>query len=110
MRGKLIVIEGLDGSGKSTQVELLKQKLIDNNIKLRQIKLPDYDNKSSTLVKMYLGGEFGKKPGDVNAFAASCFYKLLEFRNDFLPASIACIVNSVSVVYLFSSIKAKHNI
>ena len=45
MKGKLIVIEGLDGSGKSTQVELLKQKLQENNIELRQIKLPDYDNK-----------------------------------------------------------------
>ena len=73
MKRKMIVIEGLDGSGKSTQVELLKQKLQDNNIGLRQIKLPDYDNKSSTLVKMYLNGEFGSNPSDVNIYSASLF-------------------------------------
>ena len=66
MKGKLIVIEGLDGSGKSTQIELLKSKLSDKQV--RQIKLPDYDNPSSTLVKMYLHGEFGKNPEDVNAY------------------------------------------
>lgn len=84
MNGKMIVIEGLDGSGKSTQVELLKQRLIDNNIKLRQIKLPDYDNKSSTLVKMYLGGEFGSNPTDVNIYSASLFYavdRYASFKN-----------------------------
>ncbi len=84
MNRKMIVIEGLDGSGKSTQVELLKQRLIDNNIKIRQIKLPDYDNKSSTLVKMYLGGEFGSNPQDVNIYSASLFYavdRYASFKN-----------------------------
>ena len=81
MNRKMIVIEGLDGSGKSTQVELLKQKLIDNNIKLRQIKLPDYENPSSTLVKMYLGGELGDKPSDVNAYAASTFYAVDRYAS-----------------------------
>lgn len=84
MNGKMIVIEGLDGSGKSTQVELLKQKLAEKNIKLRQIKLPDYDNKSSTLVKMYLGGEFGNNPSDVNIYSASLFYavdRYASFKN-----------------------------
>ena len=56
MNGKLIVIEGLDGSGKSTQIEILKNRLSALGKNIRQIKLPDYDNKSSTLVKMYLGG------------------------------------------------------
>lgn len=84
MSKKLIVIEGLDGSGKSTQVELLKQKLIGQNIKLKQIKLPDYENKSSTLVKMYLGGEFGSNPEDVNIYSASLFYavdRYASFKN-----------------------------
>lgn len=84
MNGKLIVIEGLDGSGKSTQVELLKKRLSDNNINLRQIKLPDYDNPSSTLVKMYLGGEFGNRPEDVNIYSASLFYavdRYASFKN-----------------------------
>ena len=81
MNRKMIVIEGLDGSGKSTQVELLKQKLIDNNIKLRQIKLPDYENPSSTLVKMYLGGEFGSNPQDVNIYSASLFYAVDRYAS-----------------------------
>lgn len=84
MNGKLIVIEGLDGSGKSTQVELLKKRLSDNNINLRQIKLPDYENKSSTLVKMYLNGEFGSDPSDVNIYSASLFYavdRYASFKN-----------------------------
>lgn len=79
MKGKLFVIEGLDGSGKSTQIEQLKYKLGDCNIK--QIKLPDYDSPSSTLVKMYLSGEFGKNPDDVNAYAASAFYAVDRFAN-----------------------------
>ncbi len=81
MNKKMIVIEGLDGSGKSTQVELLKQKLIDSNIELRQIKLPDYDNKSSTLVKMYLNGEFGSNPQDVNIYSASLFYAVDRYAS-----------------------------
>ena len=72
--GKLIVIEGLDGSGKSTQLDLLYENLKKENIDCKTVSFPDYENPSSTLVKMYLAGEFGKKPGDVNAFAASVFY------------------------------------
>lgn len=72
--GKLIVIEGLDGSGKSTQLDLLKQNLTAKGIKCKAVSFPNYDSPSSTLVKMYLNGEFGKKANDVNAFAASVFY------------------------------------
>lgn len=79
MKGKLIVIEGLDGSGKSTQIEFLKNRL--NSEKIHQIKLPDYESDSSALVKMYLNGDFGKDPGDVNAYAASAFYAVDRFAN-----------------------------
>ena len=72
--GKLIVLEGLDGSGKSTQLDLLPENLKKAGIDCKKVSFPDYDNPSSTLVKMYLKGDFGKKPGDVNAYAASCFY------------------------------------
>lgn len=72
--GKLIVIEGLDGSGKSTQLELLKDRLRAEGIPSRAISFPDYDSDSSALVKMYLAGKFGDKPSDVNPFAASLFY------------------------------------
>ncbi len=74
MAGKLIVIEGLDGSGKTTQTKLLKAKLEQCGIQTHQIKLPDYNDPSSTLVKMYLAGQFGSNPEDVNAYAASVFY------------------------------------
>ncbi len=72
--GKLIVIEGLVVSGKSTQLELLPKNLLKNGIECKTVSFPDYDNPSSTLVKMYLKGDFGKKPDDVNAYAASTFY------------------------------------
>lgn len=82
MNGKLIVIEGLDGSGKSTQINLLVNKLKAKNINnIKQIKLPDYESDSSSLVKMYLAGEFGKSPEDVNAYAASAFYAVDRFAN-----------------------------
>ena len=74
MKGKLIVIEGLDGSGKSTQEELLKQKLTEKGFKVNFIKLPNYNAPACEPVKMYLAGRFGKKPGDVNAYAASAFF------------------------------------
>ena len=74
MDGKLIVIEGLDGSGKSTQEELLRKRLSESGIKVNFIKLPNYDDPACELVKMYLAGRFGKKAGDVNAYAASSFF------------------------------------
>lgn len=74
MNGKIIVIEGLDGSGKATQTKLLAESLKTEKINVKCIEFPDYDNPSSSLVKMYLGGEFGSNPQDVNAYAASAFY------------------------------------
>lgn len=74
MKGKLIVIEGLDGSGKSTQEDLLKKRLAEINIKVNFIKLPNYDDPACDLVKMYLSGRFGSDPSDVNAYAASSFF------------------------------------
>lgn len=79
--GKLIVIEGLDGSGKSTQIRRLRAYMEEQNIAHKQIKLPDYDDDSSTLVKMYLSGRFGSHPDDVNAYAASSFYAVDRFAN-----------------------------
>lgn len=78
---RLIVIEGLDGSGKSTQTDLLRDELIGAGNDLLQIKLPDYDDPSSTLVRMYLGGEFGADPKSVGAYAASSFYAVDRFAN-----------------------------
>lgn len=78
---KLIIIEGLDGSGKSTQTALLEKYFSDSQIDYKKIKLPDYDSPSSTLVNMYLGGEFGKSADDVNAYAAGAFYAVDRFAS-----------------------------
>ncbi|MCI8361363.1 MAG: thymidylate kinase [Clostridiales bacterium] len=74
MKGKLVVIEGLDGSGKSTQLQLLPGLLEEAGVDSRTISFPDYDDPSSTLVKMYLSGAFGGTADAVNAYAASIFY------------------------------------
>ncbi len=72
--GKLIVVEGLDGSGKGTQTALLCDALAARGERVRKISFPDYDEPSSALVKMYLGGEFGDDPDDVGPYQASLFY------------------------------------
>lgn len=80
-KGKLIVIEGLDGSGKGTQTALLTKSLAEMGIKVKQVSFPDYNNPSSSLVKMYLNGELGNKPNDVNAYAASSFYAVDRYAS-----------------------------
>lgn len=79
--GKLIVIEGLDGSGKGTQTALLTAALTEKGINVKQVSFPDYNNPSSALVKMYLNGELGSKPDDVNAYAASSFYAVDRYAS-----------------------------
>ena len=79
--GKLIVIEGTDGSGKSTQFKLLTQRLTREGRDFRQIVFPQYSEPSSALIRMYLSGEFGQRPGDVNAYAASAFYAVDRYAS-----------------------------
>ena len=79
--GKLIVIEGLDGSGKGTQAQLLADNLTRKGYSVRKISFPDYASDSSALVKMYLNGEFGRDPQDVNAYAASSFFAVDRFAS-----------------------------
>ncbi len=81
MKGKLIVLEGLDGSGKGTQAKLLAENLKSAGRPVREITFPDYASDSSALVKMYLAGQFGDKPDDVNAYAASSFYAVDRYAS-----------------------------
>ena len=83
--GTLIAIDGVDASGKQTQSELLYKRLIDSGTRARLISFPDYGSESSALVRMYLNGDFGSRPEDVNAYAASTFFaadRFASYRRD----------------------------
>ena len=79
--GKLIVIEGTDGSGKSTQFKLLTSRLEAENKVFQKLVFPQYSEPSSALIRMYLGGEFGTKPSDVNAYAATAFFAVDRYAS-----------------------------
>lgn len=79
--GRLMVIDGLDGSGKTTQFGRLCEYLDTRGTSYKHICFPDYDDPSSSLVRMYLGGEFGGSPDAVNAYAASSFYAVDRYAS-----------------------------
>lgn len=79
--GKLIVIEGSDGSGKATQTKILFEYLERRGRRVKMVSYPNYDSISSSLVKMYLGGEFGQDAYSVNAYVASSFYAVDRFAS-----------------------------
>lgn len=79
--GKLIVLEGTDGSGKSTQFKLLTERLEAQNTPFKHAVFPRYSEPSSALIRMYLGGEFGSNPSDVNSYAASAFYAVDRYAS-----------------------------
>lgn len=82
MRGKLFIIEsGSDASGKATQSEKLYRRLLEEGLKVRKVEFPDYKSDSSALVKMYLNGDFGKDPGDVDPYVASTFYAVDRYAS-----------------------------
>lgn len=85
MKGKLIILEGGDGSGKATQTEKLHRRLLSENYEVKKVEFPNYTSESSALVKMYLNGEFGSNPDSISPYIASTFYavdRYASFKRD----------------------------
>ena len=81
MRGKLIVFEGTDGSGKATQARLLCQTLAERDIPCREIDFPRYGSPFAEPANLYLHGALGNAPEDVNAYAASVMFAVDRFAS-----------------------------
>ena len=80
-KGKLLVLEAGDGSGKATQTKMLRERLVAEGRCVRQVEFPDYASPSSALVRMYLGGDFGERASEVNAYAASAFFAVDRYAS-----------------------------
>lgn len=78
---KIIVIEGVDSSGKATQSQLLAQKLLEDGKNVISVEFPNYKSESSSVVKMYLGGDFGTDPNCVSPYAASTFFAVDRYAS-----------------------------
>jgi len=104
----LIVLEGLDGSGKSTQLALLRDWLAARGAAPVTIKLPDYEDDSSVLVRQYLAGRFGKDPHSVNAYAASLFYAVDRYANYKLKWADAYAAGRVILADRYTTSNAYH--
>lgn len=84
--GKLFVIDGTDGSGKQTQFKKLQERLTKEGINYKTVSFPNYDSPSSSLVRMYLSGEFGDNAKQISPYIASSFYtvdRYATFKKDF---------------------------
>lgn len=81
MKGKIIVIDGVDSSGKESQTLKLYDRLKEEKYNIRKISFPNYDSQASALVKMYLNGDFGKDPNDVDCYIASTFYAVDRYAS-----------------------------
>lgn len=80
-KGKLIIIEAGDGSGKATQTKALYEHLCREGCRVHRVEFPDYAADSSMLVRMYLRGDFGGHAEDVNAYAASTFFAVDRYAS-----------------------------
>ena len=81
MSGKLIVLEGTDGTGKTTQTHLMAQRLEREGVSFRTVDFPRYGSPFAAPVERYLQGDLGKKPGDVSAYAASTLYAVDRYAS-----------------------------
>jgi len=79
--GKLFVIEGVDASGKESQSKAISERLIADGYQVQRINFPNYESDSSALVKMYLKGDFGHNPKDVDPYIASTFFAVDRYAS-----------------------------
>ena len=85
--GRFIAIDGLDGSGKGTQTDILVERLMSEGKKVRVLSFPMYENDSSLFARMYLDGKLGKNPSDTNAYTASMFFacdRYISYKTDWI--------------------------
>ncbi|MBQ7897714.1 MAG: deoxynucleoside kinase [Clostridia bacterium] len=108
--GILITIDGLDGSGKQTQSEILFERLKREGIDTTLVSFPDYDSSSSALVKMYLGGEFSHDPDAVNAYASSSFFAVDRFASFVKNWKSAYDRGSVIIANRYTTANAIHQL
>lgn len=80
-KGKLYIVEGVDGAGKETQSKLLEKALKEKGHEVKLISFPNYKNPSSYMVTAYLNGDFGEEADDVNAYTASTFFAVDRFAS-----------------------------
>lgn len=78
---KIIVVEGVDSSGKATQSKILSDRLKNDGKSVISVEFPNYQSPSSSVAKMYLGGDFGTDPSDVSPYAASTFFAVDRFAS-----------------------------
>ncbi|MBE6733721.1 MAG: thymidylate kinase [Ruminococcaceae bacterium] len=114
-KGRIIVIEGLDGSGKGTQSKILMEKL-SQQYKVRKISFPDYDSPASQPVQMYLNGEFGSNASCVNSFAAASFYAvdrvasyLKDWKQDYESGTVFVLDRYVTSNMIYMPAKLPKN-
>lgn len=77
MSKKLIIIEGLDGSGKTMQLDLLKKDYLH----CRFITFPNYDSPSGQIVTNYLEGKYKEDNSTISAYTASSFYAVDRYTS-----------------------------
>ena len=109
--GKLIAIDGLDGSGKGTMSERLYQYFLQKGVRVKKISFPMYDNPSSYGVKMYLNGELGERPDDTNGYAASTLFavdRYLSYRTDW--GKFVAEEGTVTIADRYTSANAVHQL
>ena len=113
-RGKLFVIEGLDGCGKSTQLEMLKAKVAGD---IRFISFPNYDSASGEIIKDYLSGKFSEENGRTGAYTAGSFYAIdryisykTDWEKDYRSGKtiIAARYTSSNAIYQMAKLEKSH--